>query len=65
MTDNLRDLFADTLAHHPACDLRDDGYSAEDMLRMADAIIEAWRHFSAEKWAQHPANRPLRGVDDD
>ena len=35
----LRDQIADLLAHHPAFNLKDDGYSAEDVLRMADAVI--------------------------
>lgn len=37
----LRDRIADLLAHHPAFNLKDDGYSAEDVLRMADAVILA------------------------
>jgi pterin-4a-carbinolamine dehydratase len=57
MTDNLRDLFADTLAHHPACNLKDEGYSAEDMLRMADALIQAWADLNAERWKHHPDNK--------
>ena len=35
----LRDQIADLLAHHPTFNLKDDGYSAEDVLRMADALI--------------------------
>lgn len=41
MTDlrTLRDHIADVLAHHPTFNLKDDGYSAEDVLRMADVLI--------------------------
>lgn len=31
---------------------------------VADALIQAWIDFNAEKWAKHPANRPLRGCDE-
>ena len=37
----LRDNIADVLAHHPACNLKDEGYSAEDVLGMADVVIAA------------------------
>lgn len=35
----LRDHIADVLTHHPTFNLKDDGYSAEDVLRMADVLI--------------------------
>lgn len=35
----MRDHIADVLAHHPTFNLKDDGYSAEDVLRMADVLI--------------------------
>lgn len=35
----LRDHIADVLADHPAFNLKDDGYSAEDILKMADVLV--------------------------
>ena len=38
MSDSLHDRIADLLAHHPTFNLKDDGYSADDVLRMADVL---------------------------
>ena len=35
----LRGQIADLLAHHPTFNLKEDGYSAEDVLKMADVLI--------------------------
>lgn len=37
----LRDRIADTLADDPTIHLREDGYTADDVLRMADVLMTA------------------------